>query len=88
MTVTAGDPAAFADLVRVLRAGGVAIAPGDTMYGLIGAVPEAGARLRAVKGRGKRNPLSSFSRIPDGFRVFRKPRFPRAWPDTGRGPSR
>jgi L-threonylcarbamoyladenylate synthase len=57
MVVTAGSPGALTDLVRVLRAGGIAIAPGDTMYGLVGVVPDAEARLRAVKGRGEEKPF-------------------------------
>jgi L-threonylcarbamoyladenylate synthase len=57
MVVPAGSPAAFQTLVSVLGRGGVAIAPGDTMYGLIGAAPAAEDRLREVKGRGEDKPF-------------------------------
>ena len=36
MRVSADEPGAFLSLVRILDAGGIAIAPGDTMYGMIG----------------------------------------------------
>jgi L-threonylcarbamoyladenylate synthase len=52
MVLAAADPLSLPTLVRILSAGGVAIAPGDTMYGLIGIAPRAEARLRGVKGRG------------------------------------
>jgi L-threonylcarbamoyladenylate synthase len=57
MVLPAADPRSFDALVRILSGGGVAIAPGDTMYGLIGIAPEAQARLRAVKGRGEDKPF-------------------------------
>ena len=57
MVVRAGSPAAFASLVRILAAGGVAIAPGDTMYGLVGPAPEAEQRIRRIKGREADKPL-------------------------------
>ncbi len=84
MILAGGDPAAFAALVRILDRGGVAIAPGDTMYGLIGAVPDSEARLRSVKGRGEVKPFlqllaepSWVSRISD---VPLPPRLSRFWP--------
>jgi L-threonylcarbamoyladenylate synthase len=57
MVVTADNPASFARLVEVLSRGGVAIAPGDTMYGLIGVVPGADRRIREIKGRGEDKPF-------------------------------
>jgi L-threonylcarbamoyladenylate synthase len=57
MVLPSADPRSFAELARILRAGGAAIAPGDTMYGLIGIAPEAERRLRAVKGRGDDKPF-------------------------------
>src|SRR5208337_2924624 len=55
--VKADSPDAFPALVRVLAGGGVAIAPGDTMYGLVGVAPETGERIREVKGRGAGKPF-------------------------------
>jgi L-threonylcarbamoyladenylate synthase len=57
MTVKADSPGAFPSLVRVLRAGGVAIAPGDTMYGLVGVAPGTEGRIRVIKGRGEDKPF-------------------------------
>jgi L-threonylcarbamoyladenylate synthase len=57
MVLKAGSPESFASLSGALASGGIAIAPGDTMYGLIGIVPGAEARLRAVKGRGEDKPF-------------------------------
>jgi L-threonylcarbamoyladenylate synthase len=57
MVLPAADPRSFDELVRVLERGGTAIAPGDTMYGLIGIAPAAEERLRAVKGRGEDKPF-------------------------------
>ena len=57
MVLAAADPDSFPALVRILRGGGVAIAPGDTMYGLIGLAPETESRLRRVKGRNEETPF-------------------------------
>jgi L-threonylcarbamoyladenylate synthase len=57
MVLRADSPDSFSTLARILASGGIAIAPGDTMYGLIGIVPGAEARLRAVKGRGEDKPF-------------------------------
>jgi L-threonylcarbamoyladenylate synthase len=57
MVVRADDPGALAALVDILARGGVAVAPGDTMYGLVGIAPESEARLRRVKGRAEDKPF-------------------------------
>jgi len=57
MVLAAADPRSFPALVRILARGGVVIAPGDTMYGLVGIAPEAEQRLRGVKGRGEDKPF-------------------------------
>jgi L-threonylcarbamoyladenylate synthase len=57
MVLAAADPRSFQTLVQILARGGVVIAPGDTMYGLLGLAPEAEARLRMVKGRGEDKPF-------------------------------
>jgi L-threonylcarbamoyladenylate synthase len=63
VVVTAGSPAAFRSLVEVLKAGGVAIAPGDTMYGLVGVVPDCEERIRSLKGREEDKPFLQL--LPD-----------------------
>lgn len=84
MTVSAGDPRSFDRLVQVLRSGGVAIAPGDTMYGLIGVAPGSEERIRRVKGRGEDKPFLQV--LPDQSWVARvsdmpvPPRLGRYWP--------
>jgi L-threonylcarbamoyladenylate synthase len=84
MTVSAGDPRSFDLLVQVLASGGVAIAPGDTMYGLIGAAPDSEERIRRIKGRGEDKPFLQI--LPDQSWVARvsdmpvPPRLARYWP--------
>ncbi len=63
MVVKAASPEAFRSLVRVLASGGVAIAPGDTMYGLVGIAPDSGDRIREIKGRGEDKPFLQL--LPD-----------------------
>jgi L-threonylcarbamoyladenylate synthase len=63
VVVKAASPEAFRLLVKVLAAGGVAIAPGDTMYGLVGIAPDSGARIREIKGRGADKPFLQL--LPD-----------------------
>jgi L-threonylcarbamoyladenylate synthase len=57
MVVRADSPDAFLLLARVLAGGGVAIAPGDTMYGMLGIAPDSESRIRRVKGRGEDKPF-------------------------------
>jgi L-threonylcarbamoyladenylate synthase len=84
MVVAAADPHAFARCVDVLLRGGVVIAPGDTMYGMLGIVPLAEQRIRQVKGRGEDKPFLQL--IPDPswtgrFSDMRVPdRLARHWP--------
>jgi L-threonylcarbamoyladenylate synthase len=84
MVLAAADPQSFPALVRILVRGGVVIAPGDTMYGLVGIAPEAEQRLRSVKGRGEDKPFlrliadaSWIRRISD---MPMPPRLARYWP--------
>jgi L-threonylcarbamoyladenylate synthase len=80
----AADPASFDLLVDALRSGRAAIAPGDTMYGLVGIVPTAEGELRRLKGRGDDKPFllllrdeSWLSRVTD---ETLPPRLARHWP--------
>jgi L-threonylcarbamoyladenylate synthase len=63
MVAAAHNPEAFALLVDIISRGGVAIAPGDTMYGILGIVPRTEARIRLLKGRGEDKPFLQI--IPD-----------------------
>ncbi len=40
-----------------MRRGGLAILPGDTIYGIVGAAPAAEARIRRIKSRAEDRPL-------------------------------
>jgi L-threonylcarbamoyladenylate synthase len=84
MVLAAADPGSFDALVRILAEGGVAIAPGDTMYGLIGIAPDSEARLRAVKGRGEDKPflrlLAGASWLGRISAMPMPPRLERYWP--------
>jgi L-threonylcarbamoyladenylate synthase len=44
-------------LALILSRGGIAIAPCDTMYGIIGIVPDSESRIRTVKERGEDKPF-------------------------------
>jgi L-threonylcarbamoyladenylate synthase len=57
MTVREGDSELFSTLCDLLRTGGVAIVPCDTMYGFIGSVPASESRIRDIKGRGEEKPF-------------------------------
>jgi len=57
------DPAAAALFRDVLSRQGVAIIPCDTIYGLVGGVPESEERIRLIKGRGEDKPFLIL--IPD-----------------------
>ncbi len=57
MRVRADSPGSFEALVDVLARGGVAIAPGDTMYGLLGIAPDTDAEIRGIKGREENKPF-------------------------------
>ena len=70
VVVKADSPDAFPALVRALAAGGVAIAPGDTMYGLVGIAPETGELIREIKGRGKDKPFLRLLPDPTWVRKF------------------
>jgi L-threonylcarbamoyladenylate synthase len=63
MVAAADSPNAFALLVDALSRGGVVIAPGDTMYGILGIAPQSEGRIRSLKGRGEDKPFLQL--IPD-----------------------
>jgi L-threonylcarbamoyladenylate synthase len=69
MVAAADNPGSFPALVDVLSRGGVAIAPGDTMYGVLGIVPLSEPRIRRLKGRGEDKPFLQL--IPDASWIDR-----------------
>ena len=62
MKLEIDDPNLLDNLVQALGSGGVVIMPCDTIYGLVGVVPDTEGRIRELKGRQEK----SFLRlIPD-----------------------
>ena len=57
MVLPAAEAGSFPVLVDILASGGAVIAPGDTMYGLLGIAPESEGRIRRIKGRGEDKPF-------------------------------
>ncbi len=55
MRIGAAEPGLVARLADCLSAGGVAIMPCDTIYGIVGPAPGSEARLRELKGRGEKS---------------------------------
>ena len=51
MTVKKSDPDAFHTIIDILIHGGVVIIPCDTIYGVVGTVPETESRIRKIKRR-------------------------------------
>jgi L-threonylcarbamoyladenylate synthase len=52
-----GEPRALKALSDILRSGGIAILPCDTIYGFVGKAPDTDARIREAKGRGETKPF-------------------------------
>ncbi len=57
MVLKSADLSREERLVELLSTGGIAIMPCDTIYGIVGRVPDTEARIRAIKGRGETNPF-------------------------------
>lgn len=69
MTIPADGPDTAVRLLATLAAGGIAVVPCDTIYGLVGRVPDSEPRIRAAKGRDESNPFLLL--IPDPSWVSR-----------------
>ncbi len=84
MRVLADSPEGFAGLVDLLVRGGVAIAPGDTMYGIVGIAPDTAEAIRRLKGRGEERPflllLRGVSWLPRVTDATPPPALVRYWP--------
>ena len=57
MVISSADAGKEELLLGILSAGGIAIMPCDTIYGIVGRAPETEERIRAAKGRGESNPF-------------------------------
>jgi len=57
MIIKLNHPDCLKRSLKVLESGGIAILPCDTIYGLVGLVPEAASRLRELKGRAEDKPF-------------------------------
>jgi L-threonylcarbamoyladenylate synthase len=55
VTIGAAEPGLTARLAELLVAGGVAIMPCDTIYGIVGLAPDSEARLCELKERGEKS---------------------------------
>ena len=55
--VNAGDSGLTDSLSSCLVNRGIAIAPCDTIYGILGITPDTGNRIRDIKGRGEQKPF-------------------------------
>lgn len=57
MLIAPGDPGTLSRLTDTLARGGVVIMPCDTIYGIVGAAPSTGDRIRTIKGREENKPF-------------------------------
>ncbi len=57
MIIPINDPYAASACIDVLRRGEIVIVPCDTIYGILGAVPETEQRIRMIKGREEKKPF-------------------------------
>jgi L-threonylcarbamoyladenylate synthase len=84
MIADARDPALPSITGSLLSAGGIAVLPCDTIYGLVGRAPDTEKRLRDAKGRGETNPFLQLIPDPDWVSRFSDvpvpPALERYWP--------
>lgn len=57
MVIQINEPQAAPACIDALKLGEIVIVPCDTIYGILGAVPEGDQRIRMVKGRGETKPF-------------------------------
>lgn len=57
MIIKSNHPECLKQSIQVIKAGGIAILPCDTIYGLVGLAPYADSRLRQIKGRSEDKPF-------------------------------
>lgn len=69
IVIVENSPELLPRLWSVLSSGGVAIVPCDTMYGIVGAVPESEGRIREAKGREEDKPFLQL--VPDAAWIGR-----------------
>jgi L-threonylcarbamoyladenylate synthase len=75
------DPAALAEALALLRAGGLVVIPTDTVYGLAAdiSLPAAMDKLFEAKGRPKEKPIAMLAADPTQIAAFGA-----AWPEAAR----
>lgn len=75
------DDDGLATVAAVLNAGGVAVIPTDTVYGLAARpdCPEAVERLYSIKGREKRKKIAMLAADAAAIEAFGFPLSPKAW---------
>jgi L-threonylcarbamoyladenylate synthase len=82
--IGADNPGVLETVFGVLAARGIAILPCDTMYGIVGAVPESEHRIRVVKGRGEDKPFLQLIADVSWIRSFSdtliSPKLLKYWP--------
>ncbi len=64
MVIKKYDPGAVRNIANIIRDGGLAITPCDTIYGIIGSAPDAAQAIREVKGRGEHKPFITLLSSP------------------------
>jgi len=84
VTIGADDPRVMEAVSEVLKAEGIVIVPCDTMYGIVGAVPESERRIRLAKGRGEDKPFLQLIADVSWIRSFSdtpiSPKLLKYWP--------
>ena len=70
MLIGNNDPGALPILTHVLGLGGIAVAPCDTIYGLLGTAPETEERLKELKGRQESRAFLQLIASPDWLSRF------------------
>jgi L-threonylcarbamoyladenylate synthase len=84
VAVVTDSPAGRRRLAAVLRQGGVAVVPCDTIYGIVGVAPETEGRIRSIKGREEGKPflqlVADVSWVRRACGVAPPPGLARHWP--------
>ncbi len=57
MVIGVNNPSAFQNLIQVLKKCGIAIMPCDTIYGIVGIVPDTEKKIRIIKEREANKPF-------------------------------
>ncbi|MBI9103649.1 MAG: L-threonylcarbamoyladenylate synthase [Spirochaetales bacterium] len=84
MIISFDDENTGLELRSCLSAGGIAIIPCDTIYGIVGRVPDTEGKIREIKGRGENNPFLQLAPDEDSVKNISKTNIPSSlsayWP--------